>query len=64
MIAAAYLLNLTIAAVCEVATHIATVYGQADSLTKVLIWLLLLLFLVKIGPWIAVFVKRPLFSLR
>ncbi len=53
LILAAYLLNLAIAAICETVTHIASVYSQADSLSKIIVWFLVVLILFKVWPSLA-----------
>lgn len=53
LILAAYLLDLAVSAVCELFTHLASVYAGADSFSKILIWLLLSFILIKILPLIA-----------
>lgn len=53
LILAAYLLNLAIAAICETVNHIATVYSSADSLSKIVVWFLVVLILFKAWPCIA-----------
>lgn len=47
---AALLLNLAISAIVELVAHVASVYVQADSLTKVVIWLVVGLLLWKVVP--------------
>jgi hypothetical protein len=49
LILAAYLLNLTIAAICETVNHIASVYSSTDSLSKIIVWFLVVLILFKVA---------------
>jgi hypothetical protein len=58
LILAAYLLNLAVSAISETVSHIATVYTQADSLSKVVVWFLLVLILLKAWPALLRFVRR------
>jgi hypothetical protein len=62
VIGVSYLLILAVNAVCELMTHIAAVYSQADSLAKIIVWLLVALLLLKVSPWIAASLKRSLSS--
>ncbi len=50
LIAVAYLLNLAVSALVELVAHMAAVYSGADSLTKVIIWLVVLFLLLKVWP--------------
>jgi hypothetical protein len=56
LIAVAYLLNIAVSALAELATNIALVYGRSDSLTQ-----FLMLFLLAYGVFHVVqFVARPI----
>jgi hypothetical protein len=57
---AAYLLNLVISALVEVTSHLASVYSHADSFSKIVVWFLVVLVLVKLSPLLARFVRGSL----
>ncbi len=63
VIAVAYLLNLTISAVCELVTHLSLVYNQGDSLVKLLCWVIIAFLLTKIWPSIRQSIVRS-FSMQ
>jgi hypothetical protein len=57
LILAAYLLNIAISAIVETVNHIAIVYSQADSLSKVVVWFLVVLLLLKVVPLVRRFFR-------
>lgn len=55
-----YVLNLALDAVCEVATRIASLYAEGDSLVKLIIWLVLLYGVCRVAPWVVGRFRRAL----
>lgn len=55
-----YLLNLALDAFGQLAHSFTALYGQSDSFTKLIIWIVILLIVCKISPWIAGVVRRAL----
>ncbi len=55
-----YLLNLVLDAAGQLAHSFAVLYGQGDSLTKLIIWVVVLILICKVFPWIAKVVRKVL----
>lgn len=60
LIFVAYLLTLAVAAMQELSTNFTALYGHADSFTRLMIWLVALIFLYKLTPSVARFVRPTL----
>jgi len=50
IIGVSYLLMLAVDALHELVTHISMVYSQADSLSKIIVWFLVVFLLGKLSP--------------
>jgi hypothetical protein len=64
LLAAAYLLNLALSACVELVSHLASVYSSADSLSKIVVWFLVVLIFFKLWPALARYVRRQLAAAR
>jgi hypothetical protein len=64
LLAAAYLLNLALSACVEFVSHLASVYNSADSLSKIVVWFLVVLILFKFWPALVSYVRRQLAAAR
>jgi hypothetical protein len=55
-----YLLNLALDTAGQLAHSFAALYSQGDSFTKLIIWIVVLIIVCKVSPWIAKVVRKVL----